>query len=103
MSISGDTAVIGAYLEDGGRSNRGAAYVFERNEGGIGNWGQVIQLTASDTEDEDRFGYSVAISGDTIIVGAHGKDGAGGSDRGATYIFPLGEYVVYLPMVLKSY
>jgi len=103
VSISGDTAVVGAYAEDGAGSDRGAAYVFERNEGGIDNWGQVIRLTASDAGDGDYFGFSAAISGDTLIVGAYGKDGTGGSDRGAAYIFPLREYRVYLPLVLRNY
>jgi len=50
--------------------------------------GEVAKLTASDTADDDQFGYSVAVSGDTVIVGAYLEDGAvGGTDRGAAYIF----------------
>jgi hypothetical protein len=87
VAISGDTVVVGANLEDGAGSDRGAAYVFERNQGGADGWGQVQKLAASDTQNEDYFGGSVAISGDTVVVGAAGEDGAAASNRGAAYVF----------------
>lgn len=83
VSISGDWAVVGAHLQG---ARRGAAYVFQRNRGGIDNWGQVANLTSSDIEDNDEFGESVAIDGDTVIVGAKGNDDAG-SGSGSAYIF----------------
>jgi hypothetical protein len=86
VDISGDYAVVGAGAENGSGTNQGAAYVFSRNQGGANNWGQVKKLTAADKADEDGFGYSVAIDGDTIIVGSDGEDGAG-SNQGAAYIF----------------
>jgi len=86
VSISGDYAIVGANWEDGGGIDRGAAYVFYRNEGGTDNWGEVKKLTASDTENNDEFGYSVSISGDYAIVGANWENGAG-SNRGAAYVF----------------
>ena len=85
-AISGDTAVVGAYLEDAGGSDAGAAYVFQRDEGGAGNWGEVKKLTASDAQAGDNFGISVAVSGDTAVVGARFED-AGGSQAGAAYVF----------------
>lgn len=85
LAISGDTIVVGVMDKDGDGINRGAAYVYQRNQGGIDNWGEVIKLTASDMADEDHFG-TVAISGDTIVVGARGEDSMG-SDGGAVYIF----------------
>jgi hypothetical protein len=90
VSISGDTAVIGALGDDENGANTGSVYIFERNEGGIGNWGEVTKLTASDAEANDRFGGSVAISGDTVVVGASWKDGAG-TARGAVYVFERNE------------
>ena len=48
-----------------------------------GNWGQVQKLTAEDPAADDHFGFSVAISGDTVVVGAIEKD----SSTGAAYIF----------------
>ncbi|OGD14564.1 MAG: hypothetical protein A2V76_10070 [Candidatus Aminicenantes bacterium RBG_16_63_14] len=86
VDISGDLAVVGAAGEDGIGSSRGAAYLFSRDHGGADNWGQVKKLVASDAENNDGFGFSVAIDGDTAIVGADGEDGAG-ADRGAVYVF----------------
>ena len=72
VAISGDTVVVGAWTEDDGeqRTNHGAAYLFERNKNGTDSWGQVTKLTASDAENADYFGNSVAISRDTVVVGA---------------------------------
>ncbi len=86
VAVSGDTAVVGAYLEDAGGDFAGAAYVFQRNQGGESAWGEVTKLTASDAQAEDEFGASVAVSGDTIIVGAFQED-AGGDSAGAAYVF----------------
>jgi outer membrane protein assembly factor BamB len=91
VATNGDTLVVGAYGKDwqpGGPPifasiSRGAAYIFERNQGGAENWGQVKKLTASDAAANDRFGWSVAIDGDTVVVGALVKD----SNTGAAYIF----------------
>jgi hypothetical protein len=86
VGISGDYVIVGANYEDGGGTSRGAAYVFGRNQGGADNWGQVIKLMASDTDNADYFGESVAISGDIAIVGANAEDGAG-TNLGAVYVF----------------
>ncbi len=86
VDISGDYAVVGAYEENGAGTNRGAAYVYHRLQGGENNWGQVKKLVAIDAQDNDEFGCSVAISGDTVVVGASGEDGTG-TDQGAAYVF----------------
>ena len=84
VAVSGDTAVAGSYLEDSSGTDAGAAYVFERNQGGTNNWGQVKKLVASDAAAGDHFSYrSVAVSGDVIVVGAHNENGA----DGAAYVF----------------
>ena len=79
VAISGDTIVVGAEREDSGATgvngdqldnsalNAGAAYVFVRNGS---TWSQQAYLKASNTDENDNFGRSVAISGDTIVVGA---------------------------------
>ena len=90
VAISGDTAIVGAPFEDTGGSDAGAAYLFERNEGGANNWGQVVEILASDKQAGDRFGFSVAISGDTAIVGAQ-LEGTGGLNAGAAYLFERNE------------
>ena len=72
VSVSGDTAVVGAYGADvGSEVDQGAAYVFYRDEGGPDAWGQVAKLTADDGSGYDYFGESVSVSGDTAVVGAY--------------------------------
>jgi hypothetical protein len=80
VSTNGDTLVVGAPRDD---NYRGSAYVFARNHGGADSWAQVAKLTALDGATGDRFGSSVAISGDTIVVGAPGD----GNYRGSAYTF----------------
>ena len=73
VSISGNTVVVGAAdATVGGNSDQGAAYVF--TEPGSG-WTQTAKLTASDGAANDCFGYSVSISGNTVVVGAPGHGG----------------------------
>jgi hypothetical protein len=82
-----DTLVVGANLEDEtGATDRGAVYVFTRNTGGTENWGQVQKLFATDYAATDWFGASVAVSGDTVIVGCQ-LDDDGGSGSGSAYLF----------------
>ena len=66
VAISGNRAVVGASKGSGNAS--GSAYVFERAAGGT--WNEVAKLIAADGVDGDRFGWSVALSGDRVIVGA---------------------------------
>ena len=86
VAISGDTVVVGAWGGDDDGTNSGSAYIFGRNQGGAGNWGQMVKITASDAAANDRFGQSVSISGATVVVGA-GADDDEGIDSGAAYIF----------------
>jgi len=108
VAIDGDTMVIGAPTEsssatgvngdetDATTFGSGAAYVFVR--GGSGDWVQQAYLKASNTGGADAFGQSVAISGDTIVVGARqegssatGVNGNGANNSynqsGAAYVF----------------
>jgi len=107
IAVSGDTLVVGAPLEDSNATgvngnqtnnsagNSGAAYVFVRN-GDF--WVQQAYLKASNTEALDQFGGSVAIAGDTIVVGAmnehsdatgvNGNQNNNGANySGAAYVF----------------
>ena len=107
VAISGDTVVVGAWLEDSSATgvdgnqadnsatNSGAAYVFVRDGT---TWTQQAYLKASNTAANDQFGWSVAIFGDTIVVGANLEDsnatGVGGNEAdnsasaaGAAYVF----------------
>lgn len=86
VSISGDYAIAGADEEVQMPVGNGSAYIFNRNQGGVDNWGQVVKLTASDGSVEDRFGNSVGISGDYAVVGAPSNDDVS-ANSGSAYIF----------------
>lgn len=68
VSIDGDAAAVGSIFADGQRDDAGAAYVFRRDA--QGQWSQEAKLVAPQGEQDDRFGHSVALRGDTLIVGA---------------------------------
>lgn len=83
VAISGDVIVVGAV----GADNAGAAYVFVKPSGGwTGNLTENAKLTASDKEGGDGFGL-VAISGDTIVIGAGFEDPGDVIDAGSAYVF----------------
>ncbi len=99
VAIWEDTIVVGARYESGDGSSQdnnddsssGAAYVFARENG---SWSQQAYLKASNTDNADLFGTSVAVCEDTIVVGAIWEDGDGSSETnndvsssGAAYIF----------------
>jgi len=83
VGIDGDTAIVGAPYESTGGTQSGAAYVFTRSGS---TWTEQQKLVASDASSFSEFGASVAISGNTVIVGAYQDNGAG-SSRGAAYVF----------------
>lgn len=66
VSVSGDAALVGAYANEPAGPSSGAAYVFVR---GGSTWTQQAKLTASDAAENQFFGLSVAVSGDTALVG----------------------------------
>jgi hypothetical protein len=74
---------VGAYEDDDAGNNSGSAYVFARS-GGV--WTQQQKLVPLDGAADDGFGVSVAISGDTAIVGAFEDDDAG-TESGSAYVF----------------
>jgi hypothetical protein len=83
VAVSGDTVVAGAPFADFGSTDRGAAYVFVKPAVGWLTGPQTARLTASDGALGDALGFSVAVSGDTVIAGALGAAGA----QGAAYVF----------------
>ncbi|MEQ1645233.1 MAG: CSLREA domain-containing protein, partial [Pyrinomonadaceae bacterium] len=85
LAISGDTAIVGANMINGVTQGKGAAYVFTRSGS---TWTQQQKLIASDGQAGDRFGESVAISGDIALVGATGDDDAlVDQNKGSVYVF----------------
>lgn len=87
VALDGDSAVVGSgFVTVGGNLLQGAAYAFERSGT---NWTQAQTLLASNGAAFDSFGLSVAISGDTLLVGASGAatDGDPFSNQGVAYEF----------------
>jgi hypothetical protein len=88
VAVSGDTAVVGAILDDNANGpDAGSAYVFVR--AGT-TWSLQQKLTAPDGGALDQFGRSVAVSGDTAVIGAYLDDHASGLDAGSAYVFVRG-------------
>lgn len=85
VSLSGDCALVGAFLDDNeGGNEAGAAYVFCRN-GSV--WAQQGKILAADGMPDDRFGESVSLSDDRGVVGASRDDTSDGADAGSVYSF----------------
>jgi FG-GAP repeat len=84
VAISGETVVVGRALDEGPvDGDSGSAYVFVRS-GGV--WTQQQKLVASDAAAGDDFGFSVAISGETVVVGAPEESVVPGL-QGSAYVF----------------
>ncbi|MGQ9645417.1 MAG: PKD domain-containing protein [Thermodesulfobacteriota bacterium] len=81
VAIDGDTVIVG---EKYGDRSKGSAFIFEEMSG---NWEMITKLIASDGGSGDNFGHSVAISGDTVIIGAALDDTEKGFNSGSAYIF----------------
>jgi len=83
VAIDGTTTLVGGVGADGNAVDCGAAYVF-RYDGT--SWVEDPKLAASDGQLGDYFGISVAVDGDTALIGAGRHDG-NGTDAGAAYVF----------------
>lgn len=83
VSISGDTALVGAYDDSDVSTDAGSAYVFTR---GGSVWSQQAKLTGSDTAAGAKFGRSVSVNGHTAAVGAY-RDDDRGTESGSTFVF----------------
>ncbi len=85
VAISGNNVVVGAHFEKvGGHDGQGAAYVFVMpRTGWAGSLTQSAELVASDGAMLDHLGFSVAISGKTVLAGAPHRNG----EQGAAYVF----------------
>lgn len=85
VTLDGDTAVVGAPLDDGAGGNSGSVYLYGRDVGGLDNWGLIAKREASDAEAADFFGDAVALDGDTLLVSA-ALDDDNGPDSGSIYV-----------------
>ena len=103
VDISGNYAIIGCYGDDFAAvdPNMGSAYIFEKS--GIEDWTFVQKVSASDRDDYDRFGWSVAIDGDIAVVGAYQEDhnvvdAVPLSNAGSIYVYRRGGDGVWFQM-----
>ena len=87
VSVSGNTAVVGAYNDDDGGGNAGSTYIFQYDPTSD-TWSETKKLTASDGAGSDAFGYAVSNSGNTTIVGGY-LDDDDGPASGSAYIYEL--------------
>jgi hypothetical protein len=83
-AIEGDTVIVGAYFAGAGANFQGAAYVYVRS-GTV--WTEQQKLVGSDAQNGDQFGRSVAITGNTAVIGAGDDNGGGANGRGSAYVF----------------
>jgi hypothetical protein len=83
VSLSGDTALVGAWLDGDNGYHSGSAYVFIRNNT---TWTQQAKLLPSDGEESNLFGWSVSLDNDTALIGAYWDDD-NGDESGSVYVF----------------
>ncbi len=83
VSISGGSALVGAPFDDDNGQSSGSAYVFVE---AAGSWSEQQKLTASDADGGERFGFSVSLDADTVLIGASRND-EGAALAGAAYVF----------------
>ena len=83
-AISGDTVVLGAFHDDDDGNSSGSAYVYVDSGAG---WSEQAKLTASDAAQNDSFGFSLALDGNTLVVGSVGSLTSPLTSSGAAYVF----------------
>jgi hypothetical protein len=86
LARDGDTMVVGAPYNDTNGTDSGTAWIYAF-DAATTSWQPVQQLFASDPQNSSHFGWSVAIRGDLVVVGAPHKDTTIGTDGGQAYVF----------------
>lgn len=87
VAIQGDLIAASAAM----RETVGNVFLFERNAGGPGNWGQTARLLAPEGNESGRLFAGPAIDGDTLLIGATGDEDGGGFGAGAVYVYERDE------------
>ena len=91
VALDGDTVVVGAFRNDDNGHDSGTAYVFTEPTSGWHDATESVKLTDPDREPDDHFGVSVALDGDTLVVGAPGESDSG-SQSGAAYVYEVSDW-----------
>jgi hypothetical protein len=89
VAVSGNTVVAGARFHRVANEKQGAAYVFTMPASGWANTTQTAELSASDGAARDELGYSVAVSGNTVVAGARFHRVGANGHQGAAYVFTM--------------
>jgi len=102
VGVSGTTIVVGAYHQKGGGgyAAAGEAYVFTMPPGGWVNANQTAELTASDPNGDEDLGWAVAVSGNTVVVGAPNREVGSNLGQGTAYVYVMptsGSWVNAIP------
>jgi len=97
VAISGTTAIVAAPGDDDNGRNSGSAYFFDITSGK-----QLFKLLPNDGAESKAFGYSVAISGDTAIVGAKNDDD-NGNFSGSAYLFDAADAEATAPYDFSAF
>jgi hypothetical protein len=94
VAIDGNLALVGAFGDDTNGANAGAAYLFDISTGA-----QLAKILAPDGATGDVFGISVALEGNTAVIGASGANGG----SGAVYVFTIPEPASLVVLVLGGF
>lgn len=86
VDISGDSIIVGAQ-KGGTGSTGGLAFIYDRDSGGLDNWGEVKLLFDDVFDSNADFGIAVAIDGDTAVVGASSLDQQQFNNEGGFYVY----------------
>ena len=89
VMIRNDLITIGARVGDGAVTDSGAAYLYQRDQGGTNAWGDVYILNHTASQQNDYFGADVSSFGALVVVGAR-QDGGG---VGAAYLFNVSDVI----------
>jgi len=98
VGISGDYAIVGAYLEDEDASesstvnNAGSAYIFKRDTNTVDTWNGLKKIVGIHRSNSDQFGFTVAISGEKAVVGANFEDS---DENGGSSLTNAGSAFIY--------
>jgi hypothetical protein len=85
VDLDGSQALVSAVDEDTTGTNAGAAYVY--SDASSGTWTQAAKVVSQDGERDDNFGWSVAVEGDRLLIGARGDSNVNGGAAGSAYVF----------------
>jgi rubredoxin len=96
VAVSGTYVVVGAYRDDTGASGAGRAYVFDLSSGTPTT--PIVTLNNPAPAELDHFGFSVAVSGTYVVVGADDDD-AGATNAGSAYVYDLTSGTPTTPIV----